>query len=77
MGRTGCVTIILEKVIPASSDIYSYFKGTKSQGKNKAYILKLAKQIQLLSEISAANYLANHFCKNKVMHGQAVDCKRI
>lgn len=56
------VTIIIEKVITARSDICSYFKGTESQEKNKECILKLAKQIQFLYEISVANYLASHFC---------------
>lgn len=47
---------------------------TKSQDKNKANILKLANLIQLLCVIFAANYLSIHFCKNKAMHTQAIDC---
>lgn len=50
MGGASCVTIIIEKVIPARSDICPCFKLTKSQEKNKEYILKLAKQIQFLCE---------------------------
>lgn len=76
MGGASCVTIIIEKVIPARSDICPCFKLTKSQEKNKEYILKLAKQIQFLCEISVANYFATSV-KNKAMCGQAIDCQRI
>jgi hypothetical protein len=73
MEWTGYDTISLEKVVLATSDICAYFKETKSQDKNKATILKLAKLIQLFGEISAANYLATHFCKIKAMHTLAID----